>query len=227
MPPSESSRRPLQLREDSAALLSSPKQGLLQQYLQLKTRHSFSKCSRVLSSPRSPKSEDDLVVVHAQPKRPGKLGLLGSSIVAGTSTSLERSFRKQNSHQSTHTTDKRSTACRADGSCSDDALSRACSSSSMLRQSSSSFSRSGLAAMNNSFGSSARLPPRSSVEDNNPSSHHRVDSRYVSPLKMETGLANMTIHEARNEYKRMYPADHPPVLTSLHRSKRIPAKTTE
>jgi hypothetical protein len=65
-------RRKLQLKADSSILLGSPKQGLVGQYFDLKTRNSYSKCTQVPSQLRKQKNEDELVVVRATPLKPSE-----------------------------------------------------------------------------------------------------------------------------------------------------------
>lgn len=180
-------RRRLQLKADSSTLLSCPKNGLMGQFFHLKTLHSYSKCTQVPVSPRQQKDEDDLVVVRATPLCPSEMFKL----------TLEKQQRKE--EKKLRELQNLQSAFEGDGIYSPG--SSVGSKSRRRLQPISGTNHSGRRGRRKTKGCSS---PIDKNQYNKP--------RNISPLKKETGLEEMTVHEARYKYKQTYPADHPPVI---------------
>lgn len=193
-------RRKLQLKADSGVLMSSPKQGLSGQYFQLKTLNSYSKCTKVPVSPRNPKSEDELVVVHARPMKPSEV--------------LDMMMKKQNAakaqlqRQITQGLKKQAPVSEHDRG---DGGSLGANNKTKLKPIRRGKSR-------RQIDGDSGLPA-SPIDK----SKYR-SSRHISPLKRKTGLQNLTYTEARLKYKEQFPTSHPPEVVLQRRSKHAHKK---
>lgn len=203
-------RRKLQLKADSGVLLSSPKHGLTGQYFDLKTSHSYSKCTQVLSSPRHRKSEDELVVVYARPMKPSQLLDLQLRKQQNTKVLLERqmtqalqkqasSFSPDDGHQQ-QVGDSNQRKLRPLNEIEGGVKTRR-SAAHAGGLPCSPISKSGHGGGGGGEWLQDQQPPR--------------PPRHISPLKRETGLHNLTYAEARTRYKQQYPCHHPPDIATL------------
>lgn len=188
-------RRKLQLKADSGVLMSSPKQGLSGQYFQLKTHNSYSKCIKVPVSPRNPKSEDELVVVHARPMKPSE--------VLDMMMKKQQAAKAQLQRQITQDLKKQASVSEHDRR---DGGSLGASNKTKLKPIKRGNSR-------RQYDEDSGLPP-SPIDKNSYRS-----ARHISPLKQKTGLQNLTFTEARVKYKEQYPTSHPPEVVMQRRNK--------
>ena len=192
-------RRKLQLKKDSSVLLSSPKHGLLGQLFDIKTRHSYSKCTCIPCSPRHKKTDDELVILRASSVKTSSLlsNMLSSqksfkSLISDASIRPGRRLSFKDDNES--------------GGCGDVTPSKYQSNQTVL----SPISRLSRGDSRKHKKKAVCVSPIDKERCGKP--------RTISPLKKETGLDDLTYNDARYKYKEKYPTNCPPQI-SKHKMK--------